>query len=444
MKKTVAAALAAAFVIGATSTTFAADDSWRMETNPFRDVDKGHWAYRAIEDLRLAGIVNGYGDGYFLGEKTITRYEMAQIVAKALANFENYQNVTNTGARNSKSAMKADLDRLAAEFRDELDALGVRVAELEKHSDKVVWTGELRYRYWNDKTDKDGSDGRDKKRKNDQLQLRLFPTAEVNDHWKVKARMTASANMKDDTSSDFKLTYAFAEGNYDKLTLMVGKMPFYTNVDDGLVMDDFFSGGAAVYGDKFKVALMAGRWNLDNANLHLPEDASINDNASSYQGAEISYDDSRFYIGAGYHHFRSDDFQSLPGYKKNEKNANVWAVGTRYTFGGKVTLGGAYASNTKADEFKRSWYAGLQYAGADKKTPGSWGLGAHYRYVGQNTSLAPTYDTFAMRTNKKGVDIGLSWTPLYNTRVEFGYFFGKTLDTREDDKTFFGRASWFF
>ena len=255
--------------------------------------------------------------------------------------------------------------------------------------------------------------------------------------------MTASADMREDTSGDFKLTYAFAEGKYDKLTLMVGRMPFYTNVDEGMVMDDFFSGAAAVYGDKFKVALMAGRWNLENANLNLPADAALADAAASYQGGEISYDNEKVYIGAGYHHFRSDDFKNLPGYKKHQKNANVWTAGMRFNLGG-FKIGGAYAQNTKADHFRRSWYAGLGYKGADRKEAGSWGISANYRYISQNVSLAPTYDTFALRSNKKGVDIGLDWAPIQNTYVQFGYFWGKTLDTNEDDKTFFGRASWFF
>ena len=300
MKKTVAAALAAAFVMGVGSTTFAA-------ANPFSDVPAGHWAYQSVAKLAAEGVIEGYGDGTYRGDRNITRYEMAQMIAKAMA-------------KNPSGASKAELDRLAAEFRDELDALGVRVAELEKYADKVVWTGELRYRYWNDREKLPYSSGKIK-RTNNQLQLRLFPTATVNDHWKIKARMTATSNMSEDTTGNFKLTYAFAEGKYfdDKLTLMVGKMPFYTNVDDGLVMDDFFSGFAAVYGQKFKVALMAGRWNLENANLNA--DITLADKTASYQGAEISYDTGKFYVGAGYHHFRSDDFEYLPGYKKNNKKA---------------------------------------------------------------------------------------------------------------------------
>ena len=451
MKKTVAAALAAAFVMGASATTFAA-------ANPFSDVPAGHWAYGAVATLAQEGIIEGYGDGTYRGDRLITRYEMAQMIAKALARTDNpyfseYTKAVNEGGgpgdiKRSPHAIKADLDRLKAEFADELDALGVRVSELEKHADVVKWTGELRYRYWKDRENVK-HDGKIKRSSN-QLQMRLFPTATVNDHWKLKARMTATSDMSHDTTGTFKVTYAFAEGNYDKWTFRVGRMPIYTDVDNGLVMDDFFSGGQIVYGDKFKVALMAGRWNLNNANVYVNDE--IKDDAASYQGAEISYGDrDSFFIGAGYHHFRSDDLKNLTGYVKNsessssrKKNAGVWSVGASYKFFDAVTLEGAFAKNSKAYDYEKAYNIELSYKGASRNTPGSWGLGVAYRYVGQNVSLAPTYDTWGLSANKKGVDVYASWSPLKNTYTQINYFWGKTLDTKEKTKTFFGRVSWFF
>ena len=78
MKKTMVAALAAAMTIGAASTTFAA-------ANPFSDVPRDHWAYDAVTQLAADGVVEGYGDGTYRGDRNITRYEMAQMVAKAMA-----------------------------------------------------------------------------------------------------------------------------------------------------------------------------------------------------------------------------------------------------------------------------------------------------------------------------------------------------------------------
>lgn len=108
MKKTLV--LAMAMVLGVTASVYAA--------NPFSDVPAGHWAYDAVNRLAAAGIIDGYGDGNFGGERLMTRYEMAQIVAKAMAKG-------------------ANVDRLAVEFADELDSLGVRVAALEKKADNV-------------------------------------------------------------------------------------------------------------------------------------------------------------------------------------------------------------------------------------------------------------------------------------------------------------------
>ena len=79
MKKQLAAIFAATAVLGVT-TAFAA--------NPFSDVTPDSWAYQAVSQLANAGIVNGYPDGTFKGQNDITRYEMAQMVAKAMANQE--------------------------------------------------------------------------------------------------------------------------------------------------------------------------------------------------------------------------------------------------------------------------------------------------------------------------------------------------------------------
>ncbi|SDL15622.1 S-layer homology domain-containing protein [Halarsenatibacter silvermanii] len=51
------------------------------------DVDEDHWAYEAVEQLVAAGVVEGYPDGEFKGEQTMTRYEMAMMVGRALDNI---------------------------------------------------------------------------------------------------------------------------------------------------------------------------------------------------------------------------------------------------------------------------------------------------------------------------------------------------------------------
>ena len=432
MKKSVVSALTTALVVGAASTTFAA-------ANPFSDVPAGHWAYDAVNQLAADGVIEGYGDNTFLGNRNITRYEMAQMVAKAMAKSSN-GNVSSTD--------RAALDRLQAEFSDELNNLGVRVSELEKYADKVKWTGEFRYRYISDRregTDAYGTKIKTKKNQ-DWVHFRLFPTAEVNKHWKVKARMTASYNMDKDNTGTFNMTYGFAEGTYDKFKVSVGKMPFYSNIDDGLVMDDFFSGGRIEVGSKWKLNVEAGRWNLNDANNYIGADLG-EDDAASYQGAELSYDTGdKFMIGGSYKHFNSDAFRGATRYNvygKEQDDADIWSAAASYKLDKNVKLFYTYAQNPTADEYNIGWTGQLSYKGSNKKR-NSWGAWAAYRYVGNNVALAPTYDTYTKSSNKKGVEVGVNWSPLDNTLTSLQYFSGKTLDTDKDTDVLFARASWFF
>ena len=92
-------------------------------TNPFMDVPMNHWAYDAIGQLAAHGILSGYPDGTYKGKQPTTRYEMASALARALAVVD------------MTKASKQDVEmlkRLVVEFKDELEALGVRVDELDE------------------------------------------------------------------------------------------------------------------------------------------------------------------------------------------------------------------------------------------------------------------------------------------------------------------------
>ena len=146
MKKSLV--LAMAMALGVTASAYAA--------NPFSDVPAGHWAYDAVNKLAAEGVVDGYPDGTYGGDKLMTRYEMAQIVAKAMAKG-------------------ANVDKLAAEFADELDSLGVRVANLEKKADNVKVTGEIRYSYRDVDGDVNGNES--------VLRSRLWVNGQINEDW---------------------------------------------------------------------------------------------------------------------------------------------------------------------------------------------------------------------------------------------------------------------
>lgn len=94
---------------GLGSTAFAAS------ADSFTDVPKDHWAYQALDYLAQEGVIDGMGDSTFQGGRTMTRYEMASIVAKAMQK------------KDISFGDKAVLDKLSAEYAGELDTLNKKV-----------------------------------------------------------------------------------------------------------------------------------------------------------------------------------------------------------------------------------------------------------------------------------------------------------------------------
>ncbi|MCH4179423.1 MAG: S-layer homology domain-containing protein, partial [Megasphaera sp.] len=54
------------------------------QTKMFPDVPANHWAYQAVQAMANTGLIEGYPDGEFKGDRTLTRYEFAQVVYRAL------------------------------------------------------------------------------------------------------------------------------------------------------------------------------------------------------------------------------------------------------------------------------------------------------------------------------------------------------------------------
>lgn len=164
-KRLLKVAIATALTVAVAAPAFA---------NPFSDVPAKHWAYDAVNKLAQAGIVDGYGDSTFRGDKTITRYEMAQIVAKAM----------NKDLNNDQ---KAIVDKLAKEYAAELNNLGVKVAGMQDQIDNMVkFSGDARVRFYN--ADNPGSDANET-----EYRLRLGATAKVNDNMSLYARFTTGS-----------------------------------------------------------------------------------------------------------------------------------------------------------------------------------------------------------------------------------------------------------
>ena len=428
MKKTLVSALTTALVVGAASTTFAA-------ANPFSDVPADHWAYDAVTQLAADGVIEGYGDTTFRGQQNITRYEMAQMIAKAMAR-------TDVSASD-----KALIDKLAAEFSDELNNLGVRVSNLERNADMVKWNGQARYRYWSQRYEQ--KDGSTKKQNKDQLNFRLEPSAEVNKNWHVKARIDAFMNPSKDETSDLTVKRVWAQGDYKNFQVKLGKMPFFSTETAGMLFDDQFSGAQVTFGKNLKATLEAGRWDLNSANTqsNLHDAAGkTDDDAANYQGIALNGTAGKLYGGAAYRHFNSNVFKQTTGFEKNTDEANIWSVGAGYTFDKNWNLYGAYAKNEKAESDATAHNIQLNYKGAQKANKGSWGAYTAYRYMGQNVAFAPTYETFLSNgvNNVKGWEVGTEYVPFTNVTAAAYYFNGKKLDNNNDAELLFGRVNFWF
>lgn len=121
MRKCLVFILIALFVFAITGTTFAA-------TGSFSDVPAHHWAYDAVTKLAKDGLIEGNSDGTFRGDRTMSRYEVAIVVSKAVARYDK-----------ADAADRLLIDKLSAEFASELNQLGVRLAKVEAKTN--TWVG---------------------------------------------------------------------------------------------------------------------------------------------------------------------------------------------------------------------------------------------------------------------------------------------------------------
>ena len=150
--------------------------------NPFADVDTSSWAYQAVSQLSDQGVVDGYPDGTFKGDKNVSRYELAQIIARLMAKEESLND-----------SQRATVQKLSAEYAGELQSLGVRVKELEKKTGNLSNITEIRVqdipRY--DNVYKDNKSSHDEL----SLRVRLNTMANVNDRTTVYSQLETYMSM---------------------------------------------------------------------------------------------------------------------------------------------------------------------------------------------------------------------------------------------------------
>ena len=396
MKKSLV--LAMAMALGVTASAYAA--------NPFSDVPAGHWAYDAVNKLAAEGVVDGYPDGTYGGDKLMTRYEMAQIVAKAMAKG-------------------ANVDKLAAEFADELDSLGVRVANLEKKADNVKVTGEVRASYRDVDTDAAGHDGHE-----GLLRSRLWVNGQINEDWSYTGMFENEQDFGNETGDDkIDFARAYVEGRVGGLDVVAGR---YNEVTfSGNILDANLDVAKVSYGDKVKVSALAGK-------------AYDSVEVDEEEGKLLDSDD-RIYIGSI--EAALGDVDAYVAYFKTNSNMDkeIWNVGASYGFG-DFTLSAEYMRGDKEyyNAGKDGWWADLAWKGAEADQPGSYGIHAGYYDQSPSAYIMPTTDAEYFADGYKGWNVGVSYTFAKNIVGMVNYWDMESQTSNKDAQTIFSELYFMF
>ena len=372
MKKILALAAVAALTAGVSA----------YAANPFSDVTPSDWAYQAVVDLSEQGVVEGYPDGTFKGERNITRYEMAQIIARMLAKEDQLN-----------AEQRATLDKLAGEYADELANLGVRVSNLEKKVGNIYWSGDARMRYQSKSLDqKDGWNGR----------IRINVKGQVNDSTYVQGRFLNEMDFKGNDTSSTSMDQLYVNHNFGKdVSVRLGRQPISFGDQAGWLNNghDGYDGGQIAYNNG-KLSLATGYGQFNSTFGDFAYDANDN-NKSDFYFARGAYDFNFAKLGVDYIAYQ-DKHNVVEEGKINAAGdkAKVNFEGTKPELFGvnlnipvqQFNVFGEYWKNTTAPDALEdtAWNAGLSYGAANWKKPGTWDLSVAYNSVGNGVYLGAT------------------------------------------------------
>ena len=404
--------LAATAVLGVT-TAFAA--------NPFSDVTPDSWAYQAVSQLAQAGIVNGYPDGTFKGQNNITRYEMAQMVAKAMANQDR-----------ANAEQQAMINRLASEFSDELNNLGVRVTNLENKVGNVKFTGDARLRYQDAGTDGDAVNSKTKKTSQWDYRVRLQANAQVDDSTTATARLVlqddfgnSESRLTDDDQKGYSnvtfdrayVTHKFG-GN---VVASAGRQNLF--LGQGLLYDDMFDGATAQVKLGKHAVVTGGYGYVQKGNL-------FEDNTGDFAATVAQLD------------IMPTTTTKVTGFylKANETDSGrVHAAGFKdaYGFAGmaginKFTAQGEWAKSNVTDS--GAWTAGLMYGNYKQAKQGTWDVGVRYFNEDVNAPVLSSTFTQNYATDYKAWAAQIDYALKDNLGLNAYYYFnGETQDGTDVD-----------
>ena len=387
MKKQFAAIFAATAVLGVT-TAFAA--------NPFSDVTPDSWAYQAVSQLANAGVINGYPDGTFKGQNNITRYEMAQMVAKAMANQDR-----------ANAEQQAMINRLADEFSNELNNLGVRVARLEDRVGNVKVTGDARLRYRDAEHEKSKFDAR----------ARVQFNAKVNDRTDAVVRLSSGnfelGNSQNGGNANATIDRAYVNHKFgERVSLKAGR--FGQTIGGGLAFDGTFDGAQLNAGNDKIQAQAAYGYMVSGEAAGLTKEQNVTNTYLGLSGKVGKHTT----VGGFYDRVNQD---STNGYK------NIYGFNADANFD-KVWVGGEWLKDSHVDK-SQAWTAGLGFGDYNIAKKGSWDVKGQYFNAKANAPIVDTTYNHLYTTNAKGWMASVNYALQNNVGLSANYGFDwKTQD----------------
>ena len=400
--------------------------------NPFVDVPSDSWAYKSVVELADAGIIQGVDGSYFQGERNITRYEAAEMVAKAMAHMDK-----------ASVEQRALINKLADEYADELNNLGVRVSALENRVGNVKLSGDARIRFQHQDTSSETSTGYKKDASWD-YRVRVRANAKVNDRTTVTYGIsTDDINFADNGAAsdngniftdDAKVDYNFGGDHWN---LSVGRTDTYIlggenayGFQYGDVFDraelkytnDHFAATAG-YG-KFKAGDIAGTDDMDGVKTGYGElEGFFGGGRAAGSAVGVYYNDFTVAGGEGSEQlgdgFRADDLWGAYA----SLNFGKWNALANYE---KINSNNSYlrAGDTKDPEV---WIGKLTYGSADSDARGSWDAWVEYINSDKGALLGGATNSWrddSVLDNVNSWGVGIDYTLAKNVILTAAQTFG--------------------
>lgn len=364
--------------------------------NPFADVPKGHWAYTSLTKLEQGNVLTAGKD--FDGNKIITRYDMAQLVGAALANKDKY----------SADVQQNVLPKLTAEFADELNSLGVRIAKLEAAGDNVNFNGQIRWHYVDNYRSKHDSND------DHQLRSRIYINGKVNETWDYHAMLENKQDFHtnaEEGKTGFERAYVTGPLGGAKVTAGA----FGNLMAEGNIYDTSFDGIKFEFGDVIKYSLLYGEADIERDNKMFV--------------ATASYKDYDYDAAIGYHRINYDE--------GNPAANTIWSAGGNYDFG-NYSLGAMYlrASQKDAHGDQSGYVLTLKQGRVKPWKVHTYEIYTKYYEQPVNTYLAHTMTGLAgYMDGFKGYCIGTQYTLAENIVLGIEYYDLRDKITDEKNKT---------